>query len=68
MTRRPTYLHDENDDLFDSLIDVEEDSLFDDSDEDLELPFYEDPEELDRMIEEELGNTRKRVSHHKKSR
>lgn len=57
MSRRPIYRYDEDENLFDSPLDVEEDDLIGDEED---TPFYEDPAYLDKLIEEELGTPKRR--------
>lgn len=66
MTRRQVPRYDEDEDnLFDALLDAEDDSF--DSEPD-DIMFYEDPEELDRMIEEEFALAKKRQKTRKRTR
>lgn len=53
--RKPHYDDDEN--LFDSFEDVERELFGDDDDG---VPFYEDRDEIEKIIEEELGPSPKR--------
>lgn len=57
MTRRkPKLFDDDENNLFDSLEDVEREFFDEDENDDAYLPpCYEDPEELATLIEEELG-------------
>lgn len=55
--RRPHYHDDEEENLFDSYEEVERELFSHDDDE---TPCYEDPDEIDKLIEEELGTAAKR--------
>lgn len=57
MTRRKPHYQDDDENLFDSFEDVERE-LFGDDDE--SAPFYEDRDEIEKIIEEELGPSPKR--------
>lgn len=62
MSRRQTRYEYDEDNLFDSIADVEEEFLDDEADD---APFYEDPDEIERIIEEEFAAARKRKAKRK---
>lgn len=65
MSRRPIRYEYDEDNLFDSIEDFEEEFLEDEAED---APFYEDPEEIDRIIEEEFVAARKRKAKTKLTR
>jgi hypothetical protein len=66
MTRRRVPRYDEDEDnLFDSLLDAEEFGFDDDIDD---TPDYEDMDKLDALIEEEFANAKKRKVRQKRTR
>ncbi|USM11596.1 hypothetical protein vBCbaSRXM_151 [Citromicrobium phage vB_CbaS-RXM] len=65
MSRRSPHLDEDEENLFDNMDDVERELFADDDDS---APFYEDREEIEKLIEEELGSPRQRWKTRKRTK